>query len=85
VSLADSLANAKPYKTSKPCAVHELLAVLAPSDRAALVSALAIRRGEPGRISNQQLSDILKTEGHDVSMKVIEVHRKGACSCDALG
>ena len=85
MSLADRISSAEPYKTAKPCAVSEVLAVLAPKDRDALLAALAIGRGEPGRLSNQQLSDILKSEGHEVSMKVIEIHRKGACSCGSRG
>lgn len=85
MSLADKITSAEPYKTSKPCAVSELLTVLPAKDRDAFLAALAIKRGEPGRLSNQQLSDILKSEGHEVSMKVIEVHRKGACSCGSCG
>lgn len=85
MSLADRISSAEPYKTAKPCAVSELLGTLAPKDRDALLAALAIGRGEPGRLSNQQLSDILKSEGYAVSMKVIEVHRKGACSCGSRG
>jgi hypothetical protein len=85
VSLADKISSAEPYKTAKPCRMGETLATLAPKDRDALLAALAIGRGEPGRLSNQQLSDILKSEGHEVSMKVIEIHRKGACSCGSRG
>ena len=85
MSLADKISSAEPYKTAKPCSMGELLATLARKDRDALFAALAIGRGEPGRLSNQQLSDILKSEGHDVSMKVIEIHRKGACSCGSRG
>lgn len=85
MSLADKITNAEPYKTSKPCAVNELLKVLSVKDRDAFLAALAINRGESGRLSNQQLSDILKSEGHEVSMKVIELHRKGACSCGSRG
>lgn len=85
MSLAESLKQAKPYKNSKPCAVSELLTVLPVKDRDAFLAALAIKRGESGRLSNQQLSDILKSEGHEVSMKVIELHRKGACSCGSRG
>jgi hypothetical protein len=85
VSLADNLNAAKPYKTSRPCGVARLIEDVSAKDAAALVAALAIRRGEPGRLSNQQLSDILKTEGHSVSMRVLETHRKGACSCDPRG
>ena len=85
MSLADSLSAAKPYKTSRPCALRAVFAVLSREDADALTAALAIGKGEPGRLSNQQLSDILATEGHKVSMKVIEVHRKGACSCGSRG
>lgn len=81
MSLADSIANAKPYRPGKPCRVGDLLDVLPPKDRDAFTAAMGIGKGEPGRLSSQQLSDILKTEGHDISMKPIELHRKGACSC----
>lgn len=85
MSLADSLKTAQPYKTSRPCGVSRLLKDLSAKDRAALEAALAIAKGEPGRLSSQQLSDILKAEGHSVSMKVLEIHRKGACACDSRG
>ena len=85
MSLADSLSAAKPYKPSRPCALRGVFAVLSREDADALKAALAIGKGEPGRLSNQQLSDILNSEGHKVSMKVIEVHRKGACSCGSRG
>lgn len=85
MSLAESLNAAAPYKTHRGCGVGRLLLVLAPKDRDAFVAALAIGKGEPGRLSNQQLSDILKSEGHEVSMQMIETHRKGACSCGSLG
>lgn len=85
MTLADSLKAAQPYKTSRGCAVGRLLAVLSPKDREALVAALLIGKNEPGRLSNQQLSDILKSEGHEVSMQVIETHRKLACSCGSVG
>lgn len=85
MSLADSLKTAKPYKTSRPCGVSRLLRDLSKKDRDALEATLSIGKGEPGRLSSQQISDILKTEGHNISMKVIEVHRKGACACDSRG
>ena len=85
MSLSERIATAEPYRNTKPCGVQEILAVLPPKDADALVRALSINRGEPGRLSNQQLSDILKAEGYAVSMKVIEIHRKGACSCGSRG
>ena len=85
MTLADSLKAARPYKTHKGCGLGRLLSVLPAKDREALVAALLIGKGQPGRLSNQQLSDILKSEGHEVSMQVIETHRKLACSCDSVG
>lgn len=85
MSLAESLSAAVPYRPSRPCGMRVLLEGLGKRDRDALNAALAIGKGAPGRLSSQQLSDILKSEGHKVSMKVIEVHRKGACSCGSRG
>ena len=85
MSLAESLSAAVPYRPSRPCGMRAVLQVLNKRDRDALNAAFAIPKGEPGRLSSQQLSDILATEGHKVSMKVIEVHRKGACSCGSRG
>jgi len=85
VSLADSLTNAVPYKPSRPCGMRAVFEVLGKRDADALAVALSVPKGDPGRLSSQQLSDILESEGHKVSMKVIEIHRKGACSCGSRG
>lgn len=85
MSLADKLSDARPRLPSRPCGVYMLLPRLTAKDRKALEDALAVPKGDPNRLSSQQISDLLKTEGHHVSMKILEVHRKGGCSCDSRG
>lgn len=81
MSLTDRLREERPSRTGKPCGMVALFAALPDEDAEALRASLAVPVGDPQRLSNQQISSILKLEGYDVSMKTVELHRKGACRC----
>ena len=81
MSLADRLSNAEPSRSGKPCSVATLLAKLAADDAAALQVALDVPKGDRERLSSQQIASILRLEGHEIPMKSVENHRKGACRC----
>jgi len=82
VTLADRLATAKPSPTGKPCGVGALLDSLPDKDAQALRDAMAVPKGDPARLSANQIATILREEGHDIHHKSVEVHRKGACRCE---
>jgi Zn-dependent oligopeptidase len=44
--------------------------------------AMAVPKGDPARLSANQIATILREEGHDIHHKSVEVHRKGACRCE---
>lgn len=82
MTLAKRLAAAEPLRTGKPCGVGRVLASLSKEDAEALKAAMAIPKGDPQRLSSNQIANILREEGHDIHHKSVEVHRKGACRCE---
>lgn len=85
MSLADRLRDESPSRPGKPCGIARVLDALGDEDAEALRVSMAVPIGDPQRLSSQQISSILKLEGHDVSMKTVEIHRKGACRCVSGG
>lgn len=83
MSLADRLGEERPARPGKPCGMHMVFRVLSDEDAAALRRTLAVPVADPARLSSRQISSILELEGHTVSMKTVEAHRKGACRCDS--
>jgi hypothetical protein len=82
MSLAERLASTQRRGPGLPCSVAIVLAALPDKDAQALRDALAVPKGDPNRLSAQQLSEILREEGHKVPYKSLELHRKGACRCE---
>lgn len=85
MSLSDRLTETRPNRPGKPCGMVAVFAALSKKDADALRDALALPVGDPNRLSSQQISGILKSEGHGVHMKTVEIHRKGACRCGSGG
>jgi len=83
VSLADRLGEERPARPGKPCGMHYVFEALSDRDAEALRRTLAVPVGDPQRLGSRQISSILELEGHNVSMKTVETHRKGACRCDS--
>lgn len=82
MSLAERLASTQRRGPGLPCSVAIVLEALNDKDAQALRDALAVPKGHPNRLSAQQLSEILREEGHKVPYKSLETHRKGACRCE---
>ena len=83
MTLADRFATAQPSRPGKPCSVATLLAELNDGEAQALRAALAVPKHDRERLSSQQIASILRLEGHEIPMKSVENHRKGACRCDS--
>ena len=82
MTLAERLASTQRRGPGLPCSVAIVLETLDDKDAQALRDALAVPKGDPNRLSAQQLSQILREEGHKVPYKSLELHRKGACRCE---
>ena len=82
MTLAERLASTQRRGPGLPCSVAIVLETLDDEDAQALRDALAVPKGDPNRLSAQQLSEILREEGHKVPYKSLELHRKGACRCE---
>jgi len=85
VSLSDRLSEASPSRPGKPCGISRVLSELSDEDADALEASMRVPVGDPQRLSSQQISSILKLEGHNVSLKTVELHRKGSCRCVSRG
>ena len=82
MTLAERLASTQRRGPGLPCSVAIVLETLDDKDAQALRDALAVPKGDPNRLSAQQLSEILREEGHKVPYKSLDLHRKGACRCE---
>ena len=83
MSIADRLGEERPARPGKPCGMVAVFSVLSDRDAEALRRTLDVPVGDPQRLSSRQISSILELEGHSVSLKTVEAHRKGACRCDS--
>lgn len=68
------------------CTIRDILDVLSPEDREALLEAIEkVRTDErPSRAkvySNQWLADVLTNNGHTISRSTVARHISGECSC----
>ncbi len=76
MSLADKLKNVEPITNKSRCAVCFTLSQLSEADASALNDALKIPVDSPSRITDRQISEVLKSEGHDVSSNSVYRHRQ---------
>lgn len=75
MSIADKLASAVPSKAGKGCGMCSVLEQLDDQDREAIVNTLSIPASDPQRITDRQISEILKSEGYDISPNSVYRHR----------
>jgi hypothetical protein len=68
---------AKSLSGGKPCGIKVLMDGLSEDERAALEKALKMDSGW----GHTALKIILVDEGHSVSVKIIERHRRKECTC----
>jgi hypothetical protein len=54
---------------------------LTDEDRATFTSLLNVPDGNPSRVSNVVLAQVLRDEGFDLSDSAVDRHRRKSCSC----
>ena len=76
MSITDKLASAVPSKAGKGCGMCSVLEQLSEEDKQAIISAMSAPMSDLQRITDKQISDILKSEGYDVSHNSVYRHRQ---------
>lgn len=76
MSLADKLANLEPTVNRARCGVCALLETLDQKERKLLIDLMSIPVGSRTRITDRQLSEVLRSEGYEVSSNSIYRHRQ---------
>jgi hypothetical protein len=81
VSLAARFAQARPSQVGNPCGIGEVVKKVSPEDAKVLEMVLSVVVGQPGRLSNKQVRQILEDEGHVVALASVILHRRQECRC----
>jgi hypothetical protein len=76
MSILDKLAATEPARTRSRFGMCVVLEEISDEERAALESTLLVPTSSAFRVTDRQLSEILRSEGHDVSPSVIFRHRQ---------
>lgn len=76
MSISNKLASAVPNRAGKGCAMCSVLAQLNEEDREAIISAMAVPVTELQRITDRQISDILNSEGYEITHNSVYRHRQ---------
>jgi site-specific recombinase XerC len=76
MSITDKLASATPTKAGKGCGMCSVLEQLNKEDTEAIIQTLSIPANDPQRITDRQISEILKSEGYEVSLNSVYRHRQ---------
>lgn len=74
------------YGSKKPtCKFSEVLKSLPPETAEYLQKIIDAPVGDPRRLSNATISNVLRSEGHNVGRTTISEHRRGYCQCYIVG
>ena len=76
MSIKDKLASTVPGKAGKSCGMCSVLEKLDKEDKEAIVSAMSVPLNDQQRITDRQISEILQSEGYDVSNNSVYRHRQ---------
>lgn len=76
MSIIDKLNNVEPVRTGKTCALCSILLQLNDEDKNAILSALSMPVTLSKRITDRQISNILKSEGYEISCASVFRHRQ---------
>ena len=87
LSKFESLAAQKQtYGSKKPyCRLTEVMRSLSPETAEYLQKIIDAPQGDPRRLSNATISNVLRSEGHNVGRTTISDHRRGYCQCFNVG
>lgn len=79
----NDLANQKEIYGSKKqyCKLAEVMQGLPPETAKYLQQIIDTPKTDPRRLSNATISNVLRSEGHDVGRTTISDHRRGYCQC----
>ena len=67
------------------CRLAEVLATLSADTAEYLEQIIYAPVGDPRRLSNATISNVLRSEGHNVGRTTIGDHRRGYCQCYIAG
>jgi hypothetical protein len=83
MSLSDRLNSAINTPPSRKCKLMIILDSdkLTDEDRKTFISLLNVPEGNPSRVSNVILAQVLRDEGFDLSDSAVDRHRRRSCSC----
>ena len=76
MSITDKLASAVPTKSGKGCSMCSILEQLNDQDKEAIISAMSVPATDQLRITDKQITDVLKSEGYDISPNSVYRHRQ---------
>lgn len=76
MSIKDKLASTVPNRAGKGCGLCLVLEQLNKEDREAILGAMSTPVNDPQRITDRQISEILRSEGHDISQNSVYRHRQ---------
>ena len=75
MSIKDRLEEVVPTKAGKSCGMCMILKQLSDEDRELIQASLLVPAGDPKRVTDRQLSDILNSEGYNISFNSVYRHR----------
>lgn len=74
------------YGSKKQCCKFaEVLQGLPPETAEYLQKIIDAPVGDPRRLSNATISNVLRSEGHNVGRTTVSEHRRGYCQCYIVG
>lgn len=84
MSLSEKLKESADKKTlMRPCKVNRMLnsGLLSEEEKTYIIKILDSPFESPGRISNAELSRVMRSEGWDLSASSFDRHVRGTCGC----
>lgn len=83
MSLVERLNKASATGAGLPCKIGSLLhgTLLSKEEREELAKQLEIPYGDPNRLPNTTIAQILRDEGFDIGDAAVNKHRRGSCRC----
>ena len=81
MALAEKFLEVHPSTYGLPCGVAKISEKMSSDDYEALVRVMDTPTGDPRRVSNRKIHEILISEGYSVSFSSISLHRRHVCRC----
>jgi len=81
MALAEKFLEVHPTTFGLPCGIAKVSDQMSADDYDALIQVMDVPSGNPRRLSNRKIHEILISEGHSVSFSSISLHRRKVCRC----